>query len=68
MIGDNVTFTVSLDNSDLVDEGYGPFLDVVLPTNGADGQAGTSTPDGLSYISASYEGIRVVPGRIGLPR
>lgn len=42
--------------------GYGPFIDIYFPVNGADGAANTSLPlDGIDYIadSATYLGISV---------
>ena len=56
-IGTEVTFTASFNNTGTV--GYGPYLDVYLPTNGADGNNGSSTKDGLSFTSASYLGSAV---------
>ncbi len=58
-IGDTTRFTVTFDNSHLSDTGYGPFIDLYFPVNGADGSAGTATPDGLDYVSASYLGTPV---------
>ncbi len=54
MIGEDFGFYASFDNS--VDTGYGPFIDLIFPTNGADGAAGTATPDGLTFVSAAYDG------------
>jgi large repetitive protein len=59
-IGEAFTFTATFDNTHATDVGYGPFIDVVLPTNGADGLGNTNPPlDGISYISASYLGFPV---------
>lgn len=55
LIGQNFTFTVTFDNTG-ADTGYGPFIDLILPRNGADGAAGTDTPDGIDFASASYLG------------
>ncbi len=67
-IGENVTFTVTFDNTGAPTEvGYGPFLDVVLPVNGADGAAGADTPDGLDFISASYLGSAVTSTVLTFP-
>ena len=58
-LGVNVSFTVSFDNTDTV-PGYGPVLDLILPTNGADGLQNTDPPlDGLSFLSATYLGVAV---------
>lgn len=45
-----VTGQLSFANGDS-DFGYGPFIDVVAPTNGIDGAAGTATPDGLTFTN-----------------
>ena len=61
MIGEPVTFTVSFANTGGVGEvGYGPYLNVELPIEGADG-AGAATDDGLSFTSASYLGTTLTP-------
>ncbi|PWH17984.1 MAG: hypothetical protein DDG59_07150, partial [Anaerolineae bacterium] len=58
-IGSNVTFTVTFDNTDTV-PGYGPLIDLILPTNGADGAQNTNLPlDGLTFVSATYLGVNV---------
>jgi hypothetical protein len=48
-LGEAFSFTVSFDNTSAVgsDVGYGPIVDLLLPINGADGNAGT-TPDGIA--------------------
>ncbi|NDJ77094.1 MAG: DUF11 domain-containing protein [Chloroflexi bacterium] len=56
MVGENFTFQVTFDNADVVDTGYGPFIDLVLPLNGADGAAGSATPDGIDFVDADYLG------------
>ena len=38
--------------------GYGPFIDLVLPTTGNDG-AGAATDDGITFVSATYLGAPV---------
>jgi len=53
-IGDSFTFTVTFDNTGTT--GYGPFIDLIFPVNGADGAAGTDTPDGIDFDSATYLG------------
>ena len=58
-LGEDVSFTVSFDNTDTV-HGYGPILEMILPTNGADGAQNTDPPlDGLSFLSATYLGVTV---------
>ncbi|MDZ7843598.1 MAG: sortase [Anaerolineales bacterium] len=59
MIGEEFSFTVTFDNVG-ADEGYGPYIDVVFPTQGSDGVFGDSLnpADGIAYISGgSYSGI-----------
>lgn len=60
MIGEPVSARVAFDNTHASDPGYGPFVDVYLPRNGADGVAGLGT-DGLSFVagSGSYLGAPV---------
>ena len=48
MVGEDFSFAVVFDNAG-DQTGYGPFIDVVFPANGADGNAGADTPDGISY-------------------
>jgi len=57
-VGQNVAFTVTFDNIG-ADPGYGPIIDVILDTTGADADAGGGPYDGLgtSSISASYLSI-----------
>ena len=60
MIGETADLEVTFDNVDPNDPGFGPFVDVYLPRNGADGVAGVGT-DGVSYVpgSANYLGAPV---------
>ncbi len=64
-IGENVNFTVTFDNPDANDPGYGPLIDLIIPTSGPDG---SPSPDGLSFVSATYLGssientVLTVPG------
>ncbi len=57
-IGENLDFDVSFQNASgtPTDVGYGPFIDLVLPYNGALGNHGTSTPNGINFLSATYLG------------
>ena len=57
-IGQNFTLTATFDNTG-ADTGYGPFLDVLIPANGADGAAGTDTADGVTFLGATYLGSAV---------
>jgi len=54
-IGEEFEFVVTFDNTG-TDTGFGPFIDLVFPVNGADGAAGTDTADGVDFISATYLG------------
>ena len=56
MIGETFDFVIVVDET-TAGEGYRPFVDLLFPTNGADGAAGTDTPDGISFVLAQYEGI-----------
>jgi len=57
MIGENLTFTISFDNTGTgAETGYGPIIDLYLPTTGADG-AGAATDDGITFVSATYLGV-----------
>ncbi len=59
-IGENVNFTVTFDNPDPTDPGYGPLIDLIIPRNGADGEQNTNPPlDGLSFVNATYLGVDV---------
>ena len=52
-IGQPFTFTVTFDNAHPTDAGYGPFVDLVFPATGADGD------DGISFLNATYLGVPV---------
>ncbi len=58
-IGAPFTFTVTFDNTHAADTGYGPFIDLIFPVNGADGGAGVDTPDGIDFTGATYLGAAV---------
>jgi len=49
-IGQPFTFTVTFDNAHPTDTGYGPFVDLVFPATGVDGD------DGISFLNATYLG------------
>ena len=65
LLGSPVNFTASFDNTglDASDTGYGPFIDLIIPTPGTDGVfPGASAATmydglGLGTITASYLGI-----------
>ncbi|MBV6393594.1 MAG: hypothetical protein KPEEDBHJ_02836 [Anaerolineales bacterium] len=63
-IGDTVNFTVTFDNADPADPGYGPLIDLVLPTSGPDG---APSPDGLTFVDATYLGTSVERTIITVP-
>ncbi|MCJ7513473.1 MAG: hypothetical protein MUO23_10950, partial [Anaerolineales bacterium] len=58
-LGEPFSFSVTFDNASgtSTDVGYGPILDLIFPVNGADGNAGAATPDGITFVSASYLGV-----------
>jgi len=64
MIGEDFSFTVTFENTG-ADTGYGPFVDLVFPLTGEDGD------DGIDYYSASYLGsalvddVQIFPGAPG---
>ncbi len=59
-IGSTVNFTVTFDNPDANDPGYGPLIDLIIPRNGADGAQNSNPPlDGLTFLSATYLGSPV---------
>ncbi|RME61511.1 MAG: isopeptide-forming domain-containing fimbrial protein, partial [Caldilineae bacterium] len=66
-IGEDFSFTVTFDNASPTDVGYGPFVDVVFPVNGADGAAGTDTADGIDFLSATYLGSPVTSTQLTFP-
>ncbi|MFI8481095.1 VCBS domain-containing protein [Pseudomonas sp. NPDC078700] len=57
-LGGNFTFTLNFSNTSS-QSGYAPFVDVFLPTTGVDG-AGAEIDDGISFVSASYQGQALV--------
>lgn len=61
-IGGEATVTVTFDNipdaSGGSEIGFSPYIDLILPQNGADGGS-TSPQDGASFVSASYQGAAV---------
>lgn len=59
-LGEAFTFTATFDNTGTT-TGYGPFIDVVLPASGADGN------DGITFIDATYLGLPVDSTRSVIP-
>lgn len=55
LIGENFSFTVSFKNTGGT-PGYGPFVDLVFPTNGADGNFNQSAQDGVDFVGAAVAG------------
>ena len=55
MLGEAFTFNVTFDNTGS-DTGFGPYIDLIFPVNGADGSAGTDTADGIDFNGATYLG------------
>jgi uncharacterized repeat protein (TIGR01451 family) len=53
LLGGQVTFTASFRNG-AVQDGYAPYIDLFLPATGRDGN------DGLTFVSATYLGQRIV--------
>lgn len=60
-IAEPFTFEVTFDNTHPTDVGYGPFIDLIFSLNGADGAAGTDTPDGIDFIRAEHLGLSIEP-------
>ncbi|MCO8124320.1 isopeptide-forming domain-containing fimbrial protein [Stieleria sp. TO1_6] len=51
-VGESFDFEITFDMPPSTTEtGYGPFIDIVIPRNGADGAAGTDVPDGIGIDS-----------------
>jgi uncharacterized repeat protein (TIGR01451 family)/fimbrial isopeptide formation D2 family protein len=57
-IGEPFSFSVSFDNTSPTDPGYGPYVDLELPTIGIDG-AGLAVDDGITFVNATYLGVPV---------
>ncbi|MEZ6143733.1 MAG: SdrD B-like domain-containing protein, partial [Zavarzinella sp.] len=60
LIGSDISFTVDFDNADLLDTGYGPYIDLFIPATGADGN------DGLTNVAATYSGAPLTTSTITL--
>jgi hypothetical protein len=66
-IGDALTLTITFDNTDPTDTGYGPYIDLFLPLSGADGQNPPSQDDGITFTSADYLGGSVTTQTLDCP-
>lgn len=66
-IGENFSFTATFDNTSAIDAGFGPFINLIFPVNGADGAAGTDSPDGIDFVSATYLGISIASTVLTFP-
>jgi len=62
LLGSEITFTARFDNTSPTDTGFGPYLDLLLPSTGADGSTVGPPYDGISFVSASAtSGLPVSP-------
>lgn len=53
LVNEIFTFTATFDNVGSTN-GFGPFIDLIMPFSGAD-----NTPDGIDFVDASYEGVPI---------
>jgi fimbrial isopeptide formation D2 family protein/uncharacterized repeat protein (TIGR01451 family) len=60
-IGENFTFTVTFDNTSPTDPGYGPYIDLIFPVTGQDGD------DGVDFVNATYLGAPVTAIQLTFP-
>jgi uncharacterized repeat protein (TIGR01451 family)/fimbrial isopeptide formation D2 family protein len=68
-IGATFSFTVTFDNTapnGPGNTGYGPFIDLYFPVEGADGD-GAASDDGLDFVSATYLGAPVTVVQLTFP-
>ncbi|NNJ26985.1 isopeptide-forming domain-containing fimbrial protein [Alienimonas chondri] len=71
-IGQDFTFTATFSNTGAPGEtGYGPFIDLLIPTNGTDGVGGATSGanrvDGLTVTGAKYLGADVTLTELVFP-
>ncbi len=67
-LGETISLSATFSNAGMSGEtGFGPFVDLVFPVNGADGAAGSDTPDGLDFVSAAYLGSSINAVQITFP-
>lgn len=67
LIGENYSFTATFQNTSPSDVGYGPYVDLIFPVNGADGNHASSTADGTDFISATYLGTALQSTTLTFP-
>ncbi|MEM9658324.1 MAG: hypothetical protein AAF961_08190, partial [Planctomycetota bacterium] len=66
-LGEHFRVVATFDNVDATDVGYGPFVDLYVPVNGADGLGGVDA-DGMSLVGdAAYLGSPVVTTILTFP-
>ena len=63
LLGESFTVTLTLDNTDTVDSGFTPYIDIFVPVTGVDGGA---SPDGLTLDGATLFGQALTLERITL--
>ncbi len=63
-IGETLSFTASFSNTSGTDPGYGPYIDLIFPVNGADG---APNPDGINFSSATYLGQPITAIQLPFP-
>ena len=70
-IGNSMTITATFDNTGPAgDNGYGPFIDLVFPSRGADGDPGAipvEASDGITFGTATYLGTAVTTYTLVFP-
>ncbi len=65
LIGEQITFTVTFDNTSATDTGFSPYINLFLPAAGVDGvynaatNTFTSAADGISFVNATFLGTNV---------
>ncbi len=60
LIGQPFTFSATFDNTSLTQTGYGPFIDLMFPATGVDGD------DGITFLNATYLGAALTTTSIVL--
>ncbi len=60
-IGEGFSFDAVFDNTGPAgDTGFGPFIDLIIPSRGVDGDPGIGEPlDGIDFVSASFAGFPI---------
>lgn len=62
-LGNNFQATITFDNTNASDVGFGPYVDLIVPTTGSDG-AGAATDDGVTFLNATYLGAPVLATQV----